>query len=58
MKVPNLTRAQRARLYEVAIGVIGVLVVKGLLTGDEGAAWLLLLAPVLGVARRNVPTAD
>lgn len=58
MKIPNPTRAQRARLYEIAIAVVGILVVKGLVSGNEGAAWLLLLAPVLGVARRNVPSAD
>ena len=45
----------RRRLYELAGAAVAVAVLRGLLSGDEGAAWLALLVPVLGVARRNVP---
>jgi hypothetical protein len=50
----KLTPARRKRLYEAALAAIGVAVVYGLIDGEQAAAWALLLAPVVGVARANV----
>lgn len=53
----NWPLAVRRRLYEAAAAALGLAVIHGLISGDEAAAWLLLVVPVLGVARRNVPKA-
>lgn len=54
MSKAKLTPALRKRLYEVAIAAVALAVVYGLLDGNQAAAWLLLIAAVLGVARANV----
>lgn len=51
----NLPDRQRRRMYAFAAAVVGLLALKGLVSGDEAQAWLLLLVPVLDVARRKVP---
>lgn len=50
----RLTPKVRARLYEIGLALIGVAVVYGLLSSEEAAAWALVLAPLLGLARANV----
>lgn len=50
----NPTPAQRKRLYELAAAAVAVAVVYGLIQGEQAQAWLLLVAAILGVARRNV----
>lgn len=50
----RLTPAQRKRAYEVGLGLIGVAAVYGLVDGEQAAAWALVLAPLLGLARANV----
>lgn len=50
----NPSRNTRARLYELGLALIGVAAVYGLVDGKEAAAWGLVLAPLLGLARANV----
>lgn len=50
----NLTPKTRKRAYEAGLAGIGVAVVYGLVDGEQAAAWALLLAPLLGLARANV----
>lgn len=50
----NLTGNQRQQLYDVGVALIAVAAVYGLLTGEEAAAWALVLAPLLRLARKNV----
>jgi hypothetical protein len=54
----KLTPRLRKRLYEAGLAAIGIAAVYGLVDGEQAAAWALLLAPVLGVARANVPDTD
>lgn len=44
----------RRRLYELGLALIGVAGVYGLVSGEQAAAWSLVLAPLLGMARANV----
>lgn len=50
----NPTPKTRRRLYDIGLGLIGVAAVYGLVNGEEAAAWSLVLAPLLGLARGNV----
>jgi hypothetical protein len=50
----HLTSDRRKRLYELGLTLIGVAAVYGLVDGDQAAAWALVLAPLLGLARANV----
>ncbi len=54
MKRINPSAAARKRLYRLGLALIGVAVVYGLLSGEEAAAWALVLAPLLGLADHNV----
>lgn len=58
MNTIKLTPAIRRRVYEVALAGVAVAVVYGLLDGNQAAAWLVLIAAVLGLARVNVNDAD
>lgn len=53
-RLPHLSTPTRARLYETGLALIGVAAVYGIVSDAEAAAWALVLAPVLGVARANV----
>jgi len=44
----------RRYLYRVANAAVGVLVIHGLVTGNQAAAWLILLNAVLGLADAKV----
>ena len=48
------TARRRQYLYRVALAGIAVLVGYGVLSGEHAALWVALLAPVLGLADRNV----
>lgn len=50
----KLTNKQRQRLYDVGLALIGVVSIYGLIDGEQAAAWALVLAPLLGLARSNV----
>lgn len=50
----NITPAQRKRLYELGLALIAVAAVYGLIDGEQAAAWALVIAPLLGLARANV----
>lgn len=50
----NLTSKTRTRLYDLGLSLIGVAAIYGLLNGEQAAAWALVLAPLLGLARANV----
>lgn len=50
----NLSTSSRKRLYEVGLGLIAVATIYGLVSSEQAAAWALVLAPALGVARANV----
>jgi hypothetical protein len=52
----NLTPALRKRLYRLGLALIGVAAVYGFLSGEQAAAWALVLAPLLGLADANVET--
>ncbi len=47
---PNVRRY----IYRVVNAGVGVLVIHGLVTGNEAAAWLLLVNAVLGLADAKV----
>ncbi len=51
----HLTPSRRKRLYEASLALLGVAVLYGLVSGEQAAAWALVLAPAIGVARANVP---
>jgi hypothetical protein len=51
----DLTPAARRRLYRLGQAAVVVAAGYGLINGDEADLWLLALAIVLDVARRNVP---
>lgn len=44
----------RRYAYRVANAAVGVLVIHGLVTGNEAATWLLLINAVLGLADAKV----
>lgn len=44
----------RQRSYDAAIALIGVAAVYGLVSGEQAAAWALVLTPLFGLARSNV----
>lgn len=46
---------RRLRLYDLGLALIGVAAVYGLFSDQQAAAWALVLAPLLGLARSNVP---
>lgn len=52
--MPELTPTTRKRVYEIAAAGLLVAVGYGLISGDESALWLTLIAAVLGLARVNV----
>lgn len=54
MKLPNPSPAARLRLYDLGLALIAVAAVYGLVSGEQAAAWSLVLAPLFGIARRNV----
>ncbi len=43
----------RRYLYRLGLAAIGVAAVYGLVSGEQAAAWAVLLAPVLGLADYN-----
>ena len=48
----------RAWIYNVTIAALAVAMTYGLLTGEQAAVWLGLVAAVVGLARANVPDSD
>lgn len=50
----NTNPELRKRLYEIAAAALLVAVGYGIVSGEESALWLTLVAAVLGVARTNV----
>ena len=52
---PLLTRPVRDWLYTIALAAVVVVMAYGLLSGDKAAAWLGLIAALLGMAKGNVP---
>lgn len=59
MKVSKRSWARlRKAMYATASAVIGILVIEGVATNEEGHAWLLLVEPVLGMAFFNVDVPD
>lgn len=50
----NPTNRTRRRLYDLGLALIGVAAVYGLVDGQQAAAWAIVLAPLLGLARVNV----
>lgn len=53
------SRDVRGWIYNVTIAALAVLMVYGLLNGEQAAAWLGLVAAIVGMARANLtPDAD
>lgn len=50
----KLTNKTRRRLYDTALALAAVAVVYGLISDDEAAALVAVLAPWLAMARANV----
>lgn len=50
----KLTNKRRQQLYDLGLALIAVVAVYGFIDGEEAAAWALVLAPLLGLARNNV----
>jgi len=51
-----LTPTTRKVLYRVAAAILGILVIKGVVTGDMASLVNLVLAALFEVAAQNVPT--
>lgn len=49
----NPTVKTRRYLYRLGLAAIGLAVVYGIVSADQGAAWALLLAPLLAMADHN-----
>lgn len=54
----HLTPSRRRWLYVITAAALVVAATYGLVDGEQSAAWLGLVAAVLGVATANVPTDD
>lgn len=48
----------RGWVYNVTIAALAVAMVYGLLNGQQAAAWLGLIAAIVGMARANLTPAD
>lgn len=48
----------RGWVYNVTIAALALAMVYGLLTGQQAAAWLGLVAAIVGMARANLTPAD
>lgn len=53
MKMPS-AKARRW-MYNIGNAALGVVVVYGVVNGEEAAAWALLLNAMLGMAAMNTP---
>lgn len=52
------SRAFRGWVYNVTIAALAVAMMYGLLNGQQAAAWLGLVAAIVGMARANLTPAD
>lgn len=56
--MPNLTERQRAYWYRLALAVIAVLIVAGIVSGDDLPTWAELVAAALGLGSTGLATAN
>ena len=52
--MPAINAKHRRYLYRLANAVVGILVVKGVMSHDESSLWLLFINALLGLADANV----
>ena len=53
-----LTPQVRRWAYDVTLAVLSILLVYGVITADQSAAWQALALAVVGMARAHVPGVD
>lgn len=53
-----LTPQVRRWAYDVTLAVLSILLVYGVITADQSAAWQALALAVVGMARAHVPGGD
>lgn len=51
----DLTPKARKRIYRAGVALVLIAVGRGVIKGDEGDLWMLVLAAALGVANTHVP---
>jgi hypothetical protein len=56
--MPNLTERQRAYWYRLALGFLAVLVLAGIVSGDDLPVWADLVAAALGLGSAGLATAN
>lgn len=50
----KITNKNRQRLYDLGLALIAIATLYGIVDDQAAAAWALVLAPLLGLARSNV----